>query len=156
VPFLTGYATVLFCITTRAVLGILNSEGEAQAEVASKGSNIMAKNKGNDGWWIAGLVVGGLALLYYLQTGLDNENSALIPDTIEGKIDSLVKRLNNTFGKQWIDLGVWYLKSQLENALPPNLVGLIDVVAQVENMSKHRPMRGDEKRQLAVQILRAA
>jgi hypothetical protein len=116
----------------------------------------MAKNKGNDGWWIAGLVVGGLALLYYLQTGLDNENSALIPDTIEGKIDSLVKRLNNTFGKKWIDLGVWYLKSQLENALPANLVGLIDVVAQVENMSKHRPMRSDEKRQLAVQILRAA
>jgi hypothetical protein len=115
----------------------------------------MAKKNGNEGWWIAGLVAGGLALLYYLQTGLDKENSALIPDSVEGKIDVLVERLNKTLGKRWIDLGVWYLKFQLQNALPVSLVSLIDVVAQVENMSKHRTMWGYEKRHLAVQILRA-
>jgi|ERR1051325_3447840 hypothetical protein len=115
----------------------------------------MAKKKGHEGLWIAGVVVGGLALLYYLQTDLEKENSLLIPDSLEGKIDALVERLNKTFGKLWIDLGVWYLKSQLQNALPVSLVSLIDVVAQVENISKLRPMWGYEKQQLAVQILRA-
>jgi len=115
----------------------------------------MAKKNGNEEWWFASLVVGGLALLYYLKTGLGKENSVLMPDSLEGKIDALVERLNETFGKRWIDLGLWYLKSQLQNALPVALVSLIDVVAQVENMSKHRPMWGYEKQQLAVQILRA-
>lgn len=115
----------------------------------------MAKKKGNDGWWIAGLIVGGAALLYYLQTGLNNENSALIPDTVEGKVDALIDRLNKKFGKQWVDLGVWYLKSQLQSTLPAGLVGLIDVVAEVENMSKIRPMTGLQKRQIAIQMFRA-
>ena len=34
----------------------------------------MAKKMGNDGWWIAGLLIaGGLGLLYYAQTGLGKE-----------------------------------------------------------------------------------
>ncbi|MEK6335593.1 MAG: hypothetical protein AABM67_11635 [Acidobacteriota bacterium] len=77
----------------------------------------MAKKKNNDGWWIAGLVVAGLGLLYYAQTGPGKENdSALIPNTLEGKIDALIDALNERFGKRWVDRGVNFLKYSLQNA----------------------------------------
>lgn len=112
----------------------------------------MAKKKGNEGWLMAGGVVAGLGLLYLLQTGLGKEkNSALIPDTIEDRIDSLVAELNNRFGKRWMNLGAGVLKYYLRNALPAPLVSLVDIVARVENMSKGW-MTGYDKRQLAVQL----
>lgn len=113
----------------------------------------MAKKKGNDGWWIAGLLLLGGLGLYYLQTGLGKQNdSALIPNTVEGKIDALILALNNRFGKRWIDLGLAFLKYNLQNTLPPALVTLIDVVAKVENISKGRHMTSHEKQLLAVQM----
>jgi len=115
----------------------------------------MAKKKGNDGWWIAGLLVAGLGLLYYAQTGLGKENdSALIPNTLEGKVDALIAALNNRFGERWVDFGVGVLKYYLQSTLPASLVTLVDIVATVENMSKGR-MTSYEKQQLAVQMARA-
>ncbi|SRR6266404_6142167 len=117
----------------------------------------MAKKKGNDGWWIAALFAAvGVGLLYYAQTGQGEENdSALIPNSLEGKIDALVAELNNRFGKQWVDVGIGVLKYYLQNALPASLVTLVDVVAAVENMSKRSQMTSYDKQQLAVQMARA-
>lgn len=112
----------------------------------------MAKKIGNEGWWIAGLVVAGLGLLYYAQTGLGKENdSALIPNTLEGKIDALIDALNKRFDKRWVDRGVGVLKYSLHQVLPAELITLVDVVATVENLSKGW-MTGAEKKQLAVQL----
>jgi hypothetical protein len=113
----------------------------------------MAKKKGNEDWWIAGLLVaGGLALLYYAQTGVGKENdSALIPNSLEGKIDALIAALNERFGKHWLDFGVVVLKRNLQSTLPTSLVSLVNIVATVENMAKGR-MTSYEKQQLAVQM----
>jgi hypothetical protein len=116
----------------------------------------MAKKQGNEGWLIASLLVAGLGLLYYVQTGFGKQNdSTLIPNTLEGKIDALITGLNNRFGKRWVDLSVTALKYQLHNTLPASLVILVDVVAEVENMSKRNSMSSYAKRQLAVQMARA-
>jgi len=116
----------------------------------------MAKKKGNDGWWIAGLVIGGLGLLYYLQTGIGKENdSLLIPNTFDGKIHSLIAVLNSRFGKRWVDFGVSVLKYSLQKTLPASLVGLVGIVAAVENMSEHSWMSSHDKQQLAVQMAQA-
>lgn len=114
----------------------------------------MAKKKGNDGWWIVGLLaVGGL--LYYTQTGLGKEkDSALLPNTLEGKIDALVTELNDRFGKQWVHVGVGVLRYYIQNTLPASFVGLVNIVATVENASKGW-MTGPAKQQLAVQMARA-
>ena len=115
----------------------------------------MARKTNNDGWWIAGLVVAGLGLLYYAQTGLGKENdSALIPASLENKIDAVVAALNQTFSEQWVDLEVGVLKYALRKALPADLVALVDIVVAVEKMSKGW-MSGPEKQQLAVQMARA-
>ncbi len=115
----------------------------------------MTKKKGNEGWLIAGLLVAGLGLLYYVQTGVGKQNdSALLPNTLEGKIDALIAALNDRFGKRWVDLGVAALKYYLQNALPASLVTLVDVVAAVENMSERSPMTSSDKQRLAVQMTR--
>ena len=117
--------------------------------------NDMTKKKGNEGWLIAGLLVAGLGLLYYVQTGFGKQNdSALLPNTIEGKIDALIAALNNRFGKRWVDLGVAALKYYLQNALPASLVTLVDVVAAVENVSEQNPMTSYDKQRLSFQMAR--
>lgn len=112
----------------------------------------MATKRGNDGWLVVGLVIVGSLGLYYLQTGFGKNDSAFIPDTLEGRIDALITRLNNRFGKDWVNVGVRALKYSLQNQLPAPLVTLIDVVATVENASKRRLISGDEKRRLAVRL----
>jgi hypothetical protein len=115
----------------------------------------MAKKKSNEGWIIVGLVIAGFGLLY-LQTGFGNENdSAVLPNTIESKIDALVAALNDRFGHDWVELGAAALEYQLRSVLPPSLVVLIGVVVAVEKLSKQNPLRGDGKLRLAVQMARS-
>jgi hypothetical protein len=112
----------------------------------------MAKKTTNGGWWILFTAL-GLGLLYYLQTGRGQGNdSELLPDTIEGKIDALIAQLNSRFGRRWVDVGVAVLKYQLQTTLPASLVALVDAVSEVENISKHTLMRSDQKQQLAVRL----
>lgn len=114
----------------------------------------MAKQK-DYSWVIVGLVTAGLALLYYAQTGMGNEkDSALLPNTLEAKINMLIAALNQRLGKRWVDFSVGVLKEPLRKMLPPSLVGLVDVVATVENTSKGTEMTGYEKQQLAVCLAR--
>lgn len=111
----------------------------------------MAKKKGNDGW----LIVGGLllaGLLYYTQTGVGEEkDSALIPNTLEGKIDALVTALNDRFGKFWVNTSISALQYYIQNTLPAPFVSLVEVVAKVENTSKGW-LTGPAKKHLAVQM----
>lgn len=116
----------------------------------------MAMKKG-DGWWIVGLLIAGLGLLYYAQTGLGKErDSALIPNILEGRIDALIAALNNKFGKRWVDFGVVAVKYELQRTLPASLVALVDIVANVENTSKVISMSSYEKKRLAVQMARGS
>jgi hypothetical protein len=112
----------------------------------------MAKKNTAGGWWVLFAAV-GVGLLYYAQTGLGQENnSKLIPDSLEGKIDALVAELNRMFGRRWVDRGVAVLKFYLQNTLPAPLVALVHIVAEVENISKLNPMSGNDKRKLAVRM----
>ena len=100
------------------------------------------------------MIACGLGLLYYAQTGLGKENdSRLIPNTLEGRIDALIAALNNRFGKRWVDFGVVVLKHNLQSALPTSLVTLVNIAATVENLSKGR-MTSYEKQRLALQMAR--
>jgi hypothetical protein len=111
----------------------------------------MGKKKSDGGLWIIfGLAVGAVAL-YYLQAGRGEENdAALIPNDVEGRIDLVVAKLNKTFGNWWVNRGLDALSSYLESALPPQVVGLIGVIYQVEQFSKGKQMTGYQKRQTAV------
>lgn len=115
----------------------------------------MAKKSNFEGWLISGVVVGlGLAFLYYAQTGLERENdAALLPDSLEEQMDSLISALNKRFGKAWVAVGLEVLEHYVQNALPASLVALVSVIAEVENISKRRFMTGYEKQQLAVQMI---
>ena len=117
----------------------------------------MAKKQSNEGWWVGLLfAAAGVAFLYYAQTGFGKENdSALIPNTLEGKIDRLIAALNTKFGKDWVDIGAGVLKYSLQTALPEPLVALVDVVVAVENESKRRRMTSPQKQELAVQMIRS-
>lgn len=117
----------------------------------------MARKKSNDGWWI-GLLLGavGVGLIYYAQTGLGKENdSALLPNTLEDRIDALVAALNTKLGKRWLDFGVNVIMYYIQSALPAYLVTLVNIVVAVERMSRVSWMTSYEKRQLAVQMASA-
>lgn len=109
--------------------------------------------KNRDDWWIGGLVLVGLGVLYYMQTGMGKErDSALLSNTLEGKIDMLIAALNERFGKRWVDYGVDVLNHYVQTTLPMSVVGLVGVVANVENISKRNAITSYQKQQLAVQM----
>jgi len=113
----------------------------------------MARKKGNEIWWIVGAVAAGIGL-YFLQTGVGAQNnSALIPDRLEERIDRLIARLNEMFGRGWVDFGLNALRYFARTELPPPMVELIDVVTEVEMLSRRTVMSGPAKRQLAIEMM---
>ena len=106
---------------------------------------------------LVGVGVGlGLIGLYYLTAGYDRENNAaLIPDSLEDRIDHVVNILNANVGKEWGYKGAETLKFILRRALPPYLVALIDVVYAVEQESLRVRMASDTKRRRAVAMAMA-
>lgn len=119
------------------------------------GVSHMAK-KGGDDWgaFIAFLLIAGGTIAYiYTKSGRDEENAALIPDSLEGKIDLVVEKLNDRFGKRWVGAGLDALRSYLQQVLPAPVVKVVDVVYAVEQLSRGSfwPMTGPAKRQVAVQ-----
>lgn len=113
----------------------------------------MARKKGDDGGWIALLaviVIGGI--VYYTQTGQEENDAALIPNDLERDIDGAIAALNAEFGKQWVDQGIWMLRSYLRR-LFPQIVALADVVSAVELESRRRSMSPYDKQQAAVRAL---
>lgn len=101
--------------------------------------------------WIAG---GGL-VLYGVKVAIDEQNTGTnVPADPGGRIDLVVRKLNEQFTKQWVTVGLAVLKAYLEKTLPKPVVGLVDVVYQVEQRSMYVPMTGPQKRQAAVQMAR--
>lgn len=115
----------------------------------------MARKK-DDSVWVA-IGIGLLALagivLYHEKTGQDENNSALIPDNIERHIDALVTALNYRFTHQWVEAGMYALRMYVRSVMP-QLITLVDVVAEIEQQSKFTPMSGPEKKRAAVQMAR--
>jgi hypothetical protein len=103
---------------------------------------------------LVGVGVGlGLIGLYYLTAGYDRENNAaLIPDSLEARIDRVVGTLNTQVGKNWGNFGAEVLKAVLRKSLPGPLVALVDVVYAVELEAKRVRMTSFTKRQRAFQI----
>lgn len=98
----------------------------------------------------------GAVTLYYLKVGSDRENNAaLIPDSLEDRIDRVVGALKARFGKNWGDWGAETLKSYLQNTLPRPLVALVNVVSTVEQEARHIHMTSHTKQQRAVTIATA-
>lgn len=119
----------------------------------------MGKRKSDDGWGAFVMLllaaVGAIAL-YYTQVGRGEESdAALIPNSLEGRIDLVVAALNKQFGKRWIDWSMDALKSYLQRTLPATLVTLVDVVSTVELMSRNTRMTSDAKQRIAAQMLLA-
>jgi hypothetical protein len=116
----------------------------------------MAKRKNNSDWWLGVLFVAvGVGILYYVQTGLGRENdSALLPNKLEGQIDLLVTRLNQAFGTKWVTFGLDVLTHFVRANLSAPLVDLVGVVVAVENESKRRSMTSKQKQHMAVRLAR--
>lgn len=121
------------------------------------GVKVMGKGRsqGGEGWIIAGLGLLILAgLVYYSETGPGEENdSALIPNDLEGKIDFLVAALNTRFTKQWVDRGFNAIRSYLGQT-HPTLLALVDVVIRVELESRQHSMTSYAKKQQALWMAR--
>lgn len=114
----------------------------------------MAKNSGGGGWGLLGLVAGILALAW-LKTGRDGQDSPFVPNAIEDRLDLLVATLNKEFDHQWVTYGLDFLQARLERMLPPQVTILLNVAFEAEQLSRHRPMTGPQKRQYAAQRARA-
>lgn len=117
----------------------------------------MAKKMSDGDKLLVGVSVGlGLIGLYYLTAGYDQENNAaLIPDSLENRIDRVVNTINASVGKDWGYHGAATLKFILRSALPPHLVALVDVVYAVERESLRIRMASDTKRRRAVMLATA-
>lgn len=120
----------------------------------------MGRGKGGGDDWgaffliLLGIGVGAVAL-YYTKAGRGEENdAALLPDDLEGRIDFVVTALNKRFGKEWIDFGFNVLASYLQKTLPPEVVALVNVISQVEQLSKTTQMNSYTKQQTAVDWVR--
>lgn len=112
----------------------------------------MGQKKGDDGWWKLLLLMLAVGGLYYTQAGRGEENdAALIPNSLEGRIDRVVAALNKQFGKRWVDWGMDALRSHLQKVLPSQVVALVEVVSAVELASRRTPMTSYAKQQAAIQ-----
>jgi hypothetical protein len=114
----------------------------------------MAKRGGgNQGLILLGAAVAGVLLLY-LKTGRGENNSPLIPDSIEDPIDRIVYALNQKFGRRWVNLGLDVLQAYIERAMP-GVASLVNRVYQAEAAYAQYANAGRAKKQFALR-LRAA
>ncbi len=105
----------------------------------------MAKSKPNPTPWILGGlgIAVATALLYAVKAGAGSENdAALIPNSIEAKLDRIVDALNQRFGRQWVNQGLASLERGLTAILPTSLVAMVDVVHKTEQWAKQRQAYG--------------
>lgn len=103
----------------------------------------MAKSNPNPTPWILGGLGLVAALLYYLKEGAGSENdAALIPNSIEAKLDRIVDALNQRFGRQWVNQGLARLEQGLTGFLPAPLVAMVEVVHKTEQWAKQQQAYG--------------
>jgi hypothetical protein len=111
------------------------------------------KGGGGGGGWLL-LLIGGLLLLGVKIATAEEKSGTPVPADPGGQIDLIVEKLNEHFGKQWVQFALNVLKAYLEQTLPKPVVELANVVYAVEQQSQYIPMRGPEKKQAALNMLR--
>lgn len=115
----------------------------------------MAKKRNDDWLKILLFVGGGAFFLYYAQAGRGKENNAaLIPDSLEDRIDRVVARLNSHFRQGWVNWSLDILSSYLKTVLPSNVVALVNVIYQVELKARQAQMTSFQKQQAAINLAR--
>jgi hypothetical protein len=126
----------------------------------------MRRTQTDDDDVVKWILVGGAALagafgLYYLVAGAGpDKDAALVPNSLEDKLDRVVSVLNQRLGKAWVDRGLNYLQSFLAGVLPAPLVGLVGAVYQAEIWAKQQRSYGyvmpsGQKRSFAAEQARA-
>lgn len=111
----------------------------------------MAKRGGGDAGKLL-LLLGGAALLVYLLGGRGKDDSLLLPDSIEDRIDRVVAALNQRFGKRWVDVALDVLQHQVQLAMP-GAAALVSAVYRAERYYAGRA--GAVKKQAAKRALGA-
>lgn len=120
----------------------------------------MGRGKGGGDDWgkVFGILLGvgiGAVVLYYIQAGPGEENdAALIPDDLEGRIDLVVEKLNKRFGQEWVNAGLGAIELYLKAILPWQVVRLVRAIYEVEQLSKTTQMNGYAKQQTAADWIR--
>jgi hypothetical protein len=114
----------------------------------------MAKKGGGGGWALLGFG-SAVILLAYLTSGRGEENSPIIPDSLEDKIDLVVDRLNKKFGSQWVTFGLDVLQAHLQRTVP-QAAWLVNAVYSAEQAYGYIQKAGATKKQAALQSARMA
>jgi len=117
----------------------------------------MAKKGGGDGWALLGFGAAFVALAW-LTSGRGQNNSPLIPDSLEDQIDLAVDSLNRHFDHQWVTYGLNALQTHLERT-QPQVAWLVRVLYEVEQQSKGWPpmtkqAKSQAKKQAAIGMAR--
>ena len=102
-----------------------------------------------------GLVALGVALYWLLAGG--RRRRPAIPRSIEGRVDHVVRALNDRFGKDWGRIHPATLEAGLRGVLPASLLALLDAVHVVEEHAPQWGLSSSTKRWWAAhQVHRAA
>lgn len=94
-------------------------------------------------------------LIDYLGAKTDGGDPALVPRSVEARLDRVVSVLNQRFGKRWVRQGLNTLRTGLAQFLPPQLVALLAVVHYVEVQGQRERWTGHQKRCQAAARCRA-
>ncbi len=93
--------------------------------------------------------------LAWLVSGRGQNNSPLIPDRLEDKIDLVVESLNKQFGHEWVTYGLNILQAHIERTLP-QIAWLVRVLYMAEQAYRYMPKAGNNKKQYVLQMARQA
>lgn len=100
----------------------------------------------------AALFVGAVWGLSWLANGRGKNDSSLVPDAIENRLDDVVQALNNIFGHHWVNLALNRLQYQLAFTMP-GAAALVNAVHWAERTYAGQP--GAIKKRAALKALRA-
>ncbi|HEX8321820.1 hypothetical protein [Longimicrobium sp.] len=98
------------------------------------------------------LTVGAVWGLSYLVSGRATNNSPLVPDALENRIDEVVETLNNVFGHRWVTASLDYLQSRMALAMP-GAAAFVNAVHWAEQ--HYGGYAGATKKQAALGALRS-
>lgn len=104
----------------------------------------MARKGGDDVFKVVSALFLGVALLY-LVAAKGKNNSMLIPDALEDRVDRLIDALNRAFGQRWVDHGLNALQAHIERTMP-QLAVLVKVVYWAEQRYRVYPKAGAAKK----------
>ena len=101
----------------------------------------------------AGLLALGGGAYYYLRDGAGSKKTtALLPKSLEDRLDYVVEALNKNFDQRWVNVGLDFLQTALAKVLPPPLIALIEFVLKAEHLGVANEWLGPQKRAHAARL----